>query len=166
MQTPPEGNIQHCFDALLVHLLQPRIAVVPVGMFGQRFVIGMAHRVDCLAPGKVIVEQAGLRDARADSPGPGNSAMRLVADEIAQLTVQFDQPDAAFGKFGTAIAGEGVADFPIVIVGIEDRTEFAVVCGLHGFAPSVQAVPWRSSLPGVAWVHSPLMNVGTPLTMI
>ena len=112
-----------CRDALRIHRLEPRVAVEPFGMFCRHFrpQVGLV-RIGGFLAGKEIEKRAGYR-APVGIAGTGQDRMRLVADEVAQRSVDLDHAQPAILERGIAIAGEGVACLPIVVVGVEDRIE-------------------------------------------
>ncbi len=152
-----------CFDALDVHTREAGIVVEPLRMRGG-VLAGQLVADPLLAAlsGEVVVERpragAGMDVARA-----GDDRVGPLAEEVAGLAVGDPQNDTAVGELGVAVAGKGVADLPVVVVGVEDGPR----CRSRGWTcVPPQSVPWRSSLPGVASVHSPSMNVVSPFTMI
>ena len=150
-------------DALGVHAGQAGVTVEPLGVRGG-ILAGQLVADPLLAAlaGEVVVERPGA-GAGVDVARSGDDRMGPLPEEVAGLAVDLPQNDTAVGELRVAVAGEGVAGLPVVIVGVEERPDL----GFGGAAWSPpQSVPWRSSLPGVASVHSPSTNVVTPFTMI
>jgi hypothetical protein len=90
--------------------------------------------------------------------------MDPVPEEVAGLAVDVAQYHASVGELRVPMPGERVAGLPVVVVGVEDDF-LGRQLSPSSLAPC-QSVPWSSSLPGVASVHSPSMKVVRPLTMI
>ena len=120
-------------DALLVHAAQPGVAVEPFGVLVGVLARQLVAQTGLVAPaGEVLVEGPGP-GPHVHVAGAGQDRMDpvVVGEDVAgfAVAVEVDEPHASVRELGVAVAGEGLAGLPIVVVGVEDRRDLIVGVG-------------------------------------
>ena len=120
MQTPCDGNNQAAWTPWASMQARRGVTIEPLrvraGVLAGQLV---ADPLLAALPGEVVVEGAGtgsgVHVARAR-----NDRVLALTEEVVGLAVDLPEHDTALGELRVAVPGEGVADLPVVVVGVEE----------------------------------------------
>ena len=112
------GEEQRAVDALLVHHLQPDVAVA-VGGVGRFEVAEQLDdaRAALVVPAEVLLETARLGEVA--ERGVRDEPVHATTDEQARLAVDLGPLHRPLGVLGFDVAGERVGRLVVVVVGVE-----------------------------------------------